>query len=401
MGGLTRKAAISGVYEYPIRKDPNATVYSIQAQCAREALAEAGLSIRDVDGLMSPESRPLDTLALAEYMGLNPDVLDATNVGGSSFQLLLSRAAAAISAGQCEVVLITYGSTALSSAMAIGTGGRVATRPNAWPDSFEAPYGGILAGMYATVASRHMHEFGTKPEQLANISVITRRHASMNPQALYRDPITIDDVLNSRTIAWPLHLLECCVISDGGGAVVVTSPERARSCKTRPVWLLGAGEGYRHLSNGKRDFTQVAAAQSAPTAFAMAGVTPGDIDLAMVYDSFSITVLATLEDLGFCKKGEGGAFVEGIRLAIDGELPINTDGGGLSSNHPGMRGIFLLIEATKQLRGDYGGTPPASQGLQDRPGPRHRWHDRLSAQRRDCHLGKGLAWPSTRSRFRP
>jgi acetyl-CoA C-acetyltransferase len=226
-----------------------------------------------------------------------------------------------------------------------------------WPDSFEAPYGSILAGMYATVASRHMHEFGTTSEQLANIAVVTRRHASMNPDAMYRDPITVQDVLNSRMISWPLRMLDCCVISDGGGAIVVTSPQRARHCKTKPVWVLGAGEGYAHLSAGKRDWVTIAAAQSAPRAFAMAGVSHKDIDLLMLYDSFTITVLTTLEGLGFCKKGEGGAFVQGNRLAVDGELPMNTDGGGLSSNHPGMRGIYLIIEAVKQLRGDYKGTP--------------------------------------------
>ncbi|MBI3742850.1 MAG: hypothetical protein HY261_00990 [Chloroflexi bacterium] len=356
MGGLTRKAAIVGAYEHPSRLTGPLSTYQIQAECAREALKQAGLTIKDVDGFMNAGGG-FDTMYVAEYLGLQPDVLDTTQVGGSSFILHVARAAAAIAAGQCECVLITYGSNARSSQRAVGTGRIGGPVMSPWPDSFEAPYGSVLAGMYATVMSRHMHDYGTKPEQFANISVVTRRHAAMNPDAMYRDPITIEDVLASRLIAWPLHMLECCVVSDGGGALVVTSPSVAKGCKTKPVWVLGAGEGYRHLASGKRDWTTIAAAQSAPPAFAMAGVKHKDIDLAMVYDSFTITVLASLESLGFCKKGEGGAFVEGNRLAIDGDLPMNTDGGGLSSNHPGMRGIFLLIEAVKQLRGDYKGTP--------------------------------------------
>lgn len=356
MGGLTRKAAIVGAYECPDRKIPDKSMNQIQAEACREALAEAGLSIKDVDGVMSASGGGFDTMNLAEYMGLNPKILDSTAVGGSSYLLHLLRAVSAIEAGQAECILVTYSSIARSSGRAIGTGGGGTSRLPAWPESFEAPYGPVLAGLYATVASRHMFEFGTSPEQLANISVITRRHASMNPHAMYRDPISVEDVLSSRMIAWPLHLLECCIISDGGGAIVVTSQDRARSARTKPVWFLGSGEGYEHLSSGHRDFTSVAAARSAPAAFTQAGVTHRDIDMAMVYDSFTITVLTTLESLGFCKQGEGGAFAEGNRLSIGGELPINTDGGGLSSNHPGQRGIFLLIEAVKQLRGDYEGT---------------------------------------------
>ena len=357
MGVLTRKAAIVGAYEHPGRRIPGTSMNQIQAECCREALDQAGLSINDVDGIMSASGGGFDTFHLAEYMGINPKVLDSTQIGGSSYLLHTLRAAAAIAAGQAECILITYASIARSAARAIGTGGASSGRLAAWPDSFEAPYGPILAGLYATVASRHMFEFGTTSEQLANISVITRQHASMNPDAMYRDPISKEDVLNSRLISWPLHLLECCVISDGGGAIVVTSADLARNVKTKPVWFLGAGEGYDHLSGGHRDFTSIASARSGPRAFEMAGVTKKDIDMAMVYDSFTITVLTALEGLGFCKKGEGGAFVEGDRLSIGGELPLNTDGGGLSSNHPGQRGIFLIIEATRQLRGDYEGTP--------------------------------------------
>ena len=357
MGGLTRKAAIVGAFEYPKRLEPDLSPNAIQAICAKEALAEAGLTIKDVDGLMCPTDAALDILNLVEYLGLNPDVLDSTQVGGASYLLYVARATAAIAAGQCRCVLITYGSTARSSSQAIGTGSRVVGAPNPWPESFEAPYGITLVGLYAIVASRHMYEFGTTSEELANIAVITRSHASMNPDAMYRDSITVNDVLGSRMIAWPLHLLDCCVISDGGGAIVVASLDLARNVKSRPVWVLGTGEGYGHLEGGKRDLTQTGAVQSGQAAFKAAGVTHDDIDLLMVYDSYTITVLTALEDIGFCKKGEGGAFVQGNRLAIDGDLPLNTDGGGLSSNHPGRRGIFLIIEAVKQLLGIYEGSP--------------------------------------------
>ncbi len=204
------------------------------------------------------------------------------------------------------------------------------------------------------VAQRHMHEYGTTSQQLAEIAVTMRLHASMNPHAKYREPLTVEDVLASRVISSPLHLLDCCIISDGAGAVVVTSAERARDLKKRPAYLLGAGETVRHSGRGVRDYLEMAAAQSGRLAFERAGVSHGDIDLAMIYDSFTITVLLTLENLGFCRRGEGGAFVSGGRLRFDGALPVNTDGGGLSSNHPGMRGIFLVIEAVKQLRGECG-----------------------------------------------
>jgi len=211
-----------------------------------------------------------------------------------------------------------------------------------------------VVGSYALVAQRHMHEYGTTSEQLAEIAVTMRRHASLNPQAKYRDPITVEDVLASRVISSPLHLLDCCVISDGGGALVLTSLERARDLKKPPVVVLGAAEALRHAEIGTRDLLDIAARQSGPLALARAGITHADVDLAMVYDSYTITVLATLEALGFCAPGEGGAFCAGGRIGLGGALPVNPDGGGLSSNHPGMRGIFLVIEATRQLRGECG-----------------------------------------------
>jgi acetyl-CoA acetyltransferase len=248
-------------------------------------------------------------------------------------------------------VLIVYASTASSERFAVGTGGFSAGDP---PDQFESPYGPTVLNSYALVAQRHMHEYGTTSEQLAEIAVTMRRHAGLNPRAKYRDPITVADVLASRVVSSPLHLLDCCIISDGAGAIVVTSAARARDLAKPAVRLLGGSEGLSHTSMGSRDLLTMAAGQSGPRALAMAGVTHDDIDLCMLYDSFTITVLLTLENLGFCARGEGGGFVQGGRLGLGGALPTNTDGGGLSSNHPGMRGIFLVIEAVKQLRAECG-----------------------------------------------
>ncbi len=249
--------------------------------------------------------------------------------------------------------MISYASNQLSSrGRMIGTGARPATIPEA---TYESPYGNTLVGAYAMAARRHMHQYGTTSEQLAEIAVVTRRHASLNPLAMYRDLITVQDVLNSRMIADPLHLLDCCVVSDGGGAILVTTEERARDLKQPPIFVLGSSESHTHAQISQMpDLTVTAAAITAPRAFAEAGITPDEIDMAMIYDSFTITVLLLLEDLGFCEKGDGGAFVQEGRIALGGQLPINTDGGGLSSNHPGMRGIFLIIEATRQLRGQCG-----------------------------------------------
>jgi len=351
---LKRKAAIAGVFEHPSRFAPDKSMFQLQAEAARGALADAGLTIKDVDGLLSTGigMSAMGVIGLADYLNLTPNYLDSTSIGGSSFVAHVAHAAAAIAAGLCNVALITYGSTAASSRFAIGTGG-LGGNPDPC-DQYEIPFGPTTVGSYAMVAQRHMHDYGTTSEQLAEIAVTTRFHASMNPQAKYREPLTIEDVLASRIISSPLHLLDCCIISDGAGAIVVTSAERARDMRKQPVYLLGAGETARHTGRGGRDYLEMAAAQSGKLAFERAGVSHSDIDLAMIYDSFTITVLLTLENLGFCKRGEGGAFVSGGRLRFDGELPVNTDGGGLSSNHPGMRGIFLVIEAVRQLRGEGG-----------------------------------------------
>jgi len=350
---LSRRTAIAGVYEHPTRWAPDKTPWQIMAESARGALEDCGLGLNDVDGLFSAgmEMGAMGIVSLAEYLNLKPRYTDGTNIGGSSFVAHVSHAAAAIHAGLCRVALILYGSTASSNAMAIGTGGRFGHDPAA---GFISPFGLTTVGGYALVAQRHMQEFGTTREQLAEIAVTTRRHAGLNPAAKMRNPISIKDVLGSRVISEPLHLLDCCITSDGGGAVVVTSLEHARDLKQKPAVLLGSGEAVWHQELGAPDLLTIAAKQSSKDAFRMAGITRDDIDLCMLYDSFTITVLVTLEALGFCKPGEGGSFVEGGRIGLGGELPLNLDGGGLSSNHPGMRGIFLVIEAVKQLRGECG-----------------------------------------------
>jgi acetyl-CoA acetyltransferase len=278
-------------------------------------------------------------------------------VGGSSFEFHVQHAAEAIRNGQCDTVLLTYGSDYLSRmGRSLGTGGMFrGARTVPGPMQFEAPYGNSLVGSYALVARRHMHEFGTTSEQLAEIAVGVREYAGLNPQALYRDPITVNDVLASRVVADPLHKLDCCVISDGGGAVIMTTAERARDLRQPAVAVLGAAGGMTHWNIGQMaDYTTSAGAVCAPEAFARAGLLPSDVDTIQFYDSFTITVLVLLEDAGFCKKGEGGAFVAAGHLRRGGRLPLNTDGGGLSSCHPGMRGIFLLIESVRQLRGQAG-----------------------------------------------
>jgi acetyl-CoA C-acetyltransferase len=361
MGTQGRDAAIVGVYEYPSR-DVEGTVNALQikAASAAKALADAGLSWSDVDAIYdASEGSPMSGFMISEYFGIKPSVIDTTNVGGSSYEFHTAHALRAIKEGKANVALLTYGSTAHSSAMAIGAGGRGGVSPG---DNMESFAGQTLIANYAMVARRHMHEYGTTSEQLAEISTATRYHAMRNPEAVqamndleFLDirETTIEDVVSSRMIADPLHLLECCMVSDGGGAVVIASAEVAKNCAKAPVWILGTGEATKYPANGA-DLTSSAGVESAPVAFAEAGVKPAEIDIAMIYDSFSITVLTLLEDLGFCAKGEGGAWVEGGRLRFDqsGGPALNTDGGGLSSNHPGMRGIFLLIEAVRQLRGE-------------------------------------------------
>ena len=354
------KVAVAGVFEHPARYAPDKTAFQIHAESARGALADAGLKISDVDGLFTSGVGPIGIMSLAQWLNIKPVFMDSQDIGGSSFVSHCLHAAAAIDAGLCNVALVTYGATAASDRFAIGTGGAFMSNPT---DAFEAPYGPTIVGSYALCAQRHMHEYGTTSEQLAEIAITMRRHAAMNPHAKYRDPITVDDVLASRMISSPLHLLDCCMISDGGGALVLTSTERARDLPKPVVTIRGGAEAVQHAGIGLRNLVEIAAGQSGPLALQRADVQHADVDLCMIYDSYTITVLLTLEALGFCKPGEGGAFVQNGRIGLGGALPINTDGGGLSSNHPGMRGIFLVIEATKQLRGERGAAQVADARL--------------------------------------
>jgi len=361
MADVNRGAAIVGIHEHITRYAPDKSELQLQGESIIKALDDAGLTKKDVDGLLTASMSIRNSgLALADYLDMSPKMVDNTTVGGGSFEFHLSHALNAIVSGRINCAVITYSTLAKSGGVSVGTGGvsrfgHPQLDPS--PDSFEELYGLTTVGLYAMIAQRHMHLYGTTSEQLAEVAVTMRKHAGMNPEALFRNPITVEDVVRSRVISSPLHLMDCCVITDGGGAVVVASPELAKNCRHKPVWVLGAGEAVAHQGAGKRDLMYIAAKQSHEPAFAMAGVTHKDIDMAMIYDSFTITVIETLEDLGFCEKGEGGQFVSNGRIQLGGELPINTDGGGLSSNHPGMRGLFLLLEATRQLRHQFEGTP--------------------------------------------
>jgi len=347
------RVAIVGVAESDLGRTPDKTVLQLQTQAARAALADAGLGLDDVDALFTAGGWGwAPTMMLAEYLGIQPKYTDSTNIGGSSFEAHLGHAVAGIEAGLFEVALITYGSTQRSD-RSRGRGSYTFKLT----EQFEPPFGlPTPVGAYALAAMRHMHQYGTTSEQLAEVAVATRKWAAMNEKAMMRDPITIEDVLNSRWVAEPLHLLDCCLVTDGGGAVVVTSAERARNTRKTPIWVLGHGESHTHntIANMPDLATHNAAVASGRDAFAVAGLTPADIDVAEIYDSFTITVVMTLEALGFCGRGEGGAFVSGQRTAPGGSFPMNTNGGGLSYCHPGMYGIFLLIEATRQLRGECG-----------------------------------------------
>lgn len=347
------KACIAGVFEHPTRKAVDKSVVQLHAEVARGALEDAGLSKNDVDAYYCAGDAPgLGPLSMVDYLGLKVRHIDSTDVGGSSYLVHVSHAAQAIAAGKCNVALITLAGRPRAEGQATGTAprnfGATADTP------FEFPFGSATVNMYAMAAMRHMHEYGTTSEQLAWIRVAASHHAQHNPNAMLRELVTVEDVVNSPLIADPLHRLDCCVVSDGGGALIVTRPEIARSLKRPVVKILGAGEAVKGQMGGKVDLTYSGAAWSGPIAFEEAGVKPADIQYASIYDSFTITVLMQLEDLGFCKKGEGGKFVsDGNLISGVGKLPFNTDGGGLCNNHPSNRGgMTKVIEAVRQLRGE-------------------------------------------------
>ncbi|HYL51618.1 MAG TPA: acetyl-CoA acetyltransferase [Acidimicrobiia bacterium] len=349
---MTKKVALVGAALSDIGRVDTKTPYELHYQAASRAIADAGLTKDDIDGFASSGMGLLAPVEIAEYLGLRPTWADGTGVGGSTWEFMVEHASAAILAGHVEVVVLVYGSTTRADLKARRRGANLSFGGRG-PVQFDAPFGHSLIAKYAMATRRHMHEFGTTVEQLAEIAVSTRYNASFNPEAFYRDPITIDDVLSSRMIADPLTKLHCCIRSDGGGAVVLTTEERARDCAKQPVWVLGTGETTSHTTMSEwEDFTESPACRSGKLAFERAGVRPEDIDVCEIYDAFTSMVLETFEALGFCKRGEGGPFVEDGKMRIGGALPTNTDGGGLSHCHPGMRGMFLLVEAARQLRGE-------------------------------------------------
>ena len=342
--------AIAGVAESDLGEAPTGTTPAdLMAQASRRALDDAGLEIDDVDGLFAAATQlPMPTLTLGEYLGIEPRYSDSTNIGGSSFVAHLEHAAAAIGAGLCDVALIAYGSTQRT------VGRKTASAQELSP--YETPYRPLLpVGGYALAASRHMHKFGTTREQLAEVAVAARAWARMNPVAWSRGPLSVEDVLQAPMICDPFGVRDCCLVTDGGAAAILVSAQRARELAKPPVHVLGIAEAHshRHISS-MPDLTTTCAVDSGARAFAQAGLTPQDVDVVELYDAFTLTPILFLEDLGFCAKGEGGAFVSGGRIAPGGELPVNTNGGGLSYAHPGMYGLLLVVEAVRQLRGECG-----------------------------------------------
>jgi len=354
---MSTGVAIAGVGEAEeLGVVPGKTALQMHAEAAAGALEHANLALTDVDALFTCGLDFMPSLMVCEYLGIVPSYSSSNSIGGSSFVAHVHEAVLAISAGACEVALITHGETRRSN-----RGRGVSPRPahdDPWlPDwQWERIYGvASPPSAYALAAARHMHEYGTTSEQLAEIAVSTRHWASLNPRALYRDPITVEDVLSSPWVVYPFHQLDCCLVTDAGGAVVLTTVDRARGLGVPVVEVLGSAVAHtHHMISQMPDLTETPARLSGDVAYAQAGVRPEDVDVAELYDSFTYTVLAELEDLGFCAKGEGGDFVTGQRTAPGGDLPLNTSGGGLSYTHPGMFGIFLLIEAVRQLRGECG-----------------------------------------------
>ena len=351
---IRNKAYIAGAYEHPTRHAVDKSTAQLHAEVAKGALEDAGLTKDDVDAYYCAGDAPgLGGLSMVEYMGLQVQHIDTTETGGSSYVVHIGHAAAAIVAGKCNVALITLAGRPKAEGVATGT------KPRAWgmdaPDaSFEFPFGSTVTNNYAMAAMRHMHEFGTTSEQLAWIKVAASHHAQHNELAAIRKVLTVEDVVNSPMISDPLHRMDCCVITDGGGALVVVSPDIAKQLKRKSVRILGHGESPKTRIGGRIDLTYTGAKWSGPKAFDEAKVTPSDIDYASIYDSFTITVLETIEDLGFCEKGKGGQFVaDGNLISGVGTLPFNTDGGGLCNNHPANRGgMTKVVEAVRQLRGE-------------------------------------------------
>ena len=351
MSGLKRGgAAIVGAAESDLGKVADEmSPLDLMAQGTQRALADCGASLKDVDGLFCATAQArLSVLALAEYLGIQPKYIDSTIVGGSSFEYHVAHAVSALQLGLCNVAVVAYGSTQRS------IGRRQASMREINP--YETPFRPFMpSSAYALAASRHMHQYGTTREQLAAVAVAAREWALLNPVAWEKKPLTIQEVLNARMVSYPFTVRDICLVTDGGGAIVITSAERARAFKKPPVYVLGCGQSITHNAiSSMPDLTVTGAVASGKEAYAMAKLGPADVDAVELYDAFTLNTMLFLEDLGFCKKGEGGAFVSGGRIGPKGSLPVNTNGGGLSYCHPGMYGLFVLIEAVRQLRGECG-----------------------------------------------
>jgi acetyl-CoA acetyltransferase len=352
---LRGSAVIAGVGTFGLGEAPGFTDMELLARAAHAAVADAGLTMADIDGLCTASAAStMWAMPVVEYLGLNPGYIDSTMLGGSSFIAHLVPAMLALEAGLCNAVLVCYGSAQRSATF--GRREIVASRRFLDPQPYEMPYEPMLPpSAYALAASRHMQQYGTTRRDLAEVAVAARAWARLNPEAFMRDPLSIDDVLGARMVSDPLSVRDCCLVTDGAGALVLTRAERARDLPGKPVYVLGGGTAvWNRQISSMHDLTVTAASQSGRQAYAMAGLGASDIDVVQLYDAFTINTLLFLEDLGFCAKGEGGAFVRDGAIAPGGRLPVNTNGGGLSCVHPGMYGIFALIEAARQLRGECG-----------------------------------------------
>ncbi len=340
------KSAIVAAATYGMGESPGMTSMDLAVSASLKALDQVGLKPSDVDGLFIglPDDF-LSGLTFAEYLGIQPRLTENNRTGGSAFLTHAMWAALAIESGQCDVALISYGSNQRTA-----SGGLVSSMR---PTPYEAPYKlGRPVGAYALATSRYMHEYGLKREQLGEVALAARRWAQLNPDAFLRDPLTMADYLKARMVSDPINVRDCCLVTDGAAAVVMVSAERAKHLAKRPVYLLGAAAATDHRDiTAMPDLTTTAAVASGARAFAQAGFKPADVDVVELYDAFTINTILFLEDLGFCKKGEGASFVEGGRIAPGGSLPVNTNGGGLSCVHPGMYGLFTMVEASQQLMG--------------------------------------------------
>jgi acetyl-CoA acetyltransferase len=352
---LRGSAAIVGVGQAGLGEAHGRTEMEILAEAAYKAVTDAGLRMSDIDGLCTASvNATMWGLPVSEYLGIRPKMVDNTMLGGSSFVSHMLPAALALNAGICNAVLVCYGSTQRTGTFGRKESGQA--RRFLDPQPYEYPYEPMMPlSAYALAAARHMHQYGTTREQLAEVAVAARKWAQLNPEAFMRDALSIEEVLKARMVSDPLTVRDCCLITDGAGAYVMVRSDRAKDLAKKPVFMLGNASATWHRQiSSMPDLTVTAAKESGERAFAMAGLTPRDINVAELYDAFTINTILFLEDLGFCKKGEGGAFVANGGIAPGGRMAVNTNGGGLSCTHPGMYGMFITIEAVRQLRGECG-----------------------------------------------